>query len=95
MRDYELVVVISPDIEDENVTISVDRFQGLIKEWGGKVQDVDNWGRRQLAYPIDRHKEGNYVVAQFSLPPDRVSELEDSLERSEEVIRHLVVRREG
>ena len=95
MRDYELVVVISPDVEDEKVATAVDRFQGLIEEWGGKVQDVDNWGRRQLAYPIDRHQEGNYVVTQFSLSPDRVSELEDSLERSEEVIRHLVVKREG
>lgn len=95
MRDYELVVVISPDVEDEQVTATVDRLQQFVLERGGEVRQVDHWGRRKLAYPIDRYLEGNYVVTQFRLHPGRVRELESSLHLSEEVIRHLVVKLEG
>ena len=94
MRDYELVVVISPDIEDEQITATVDRVQQFIQERGGEIRQVDSWGRRRLAYPIDRHQEGNYVVTQFRLHPNGIRELESSLHLSEEVIRHLVVKLE-
>lgn len=93
MGDYELVMVISPEAADAEAT--VDRFQQFIVELGGQVRQVDRWGRRQLAYPIDRHQEGDYVVSQFRLDPSRLRELEDSLRRSEEVIRHLLVKLEG
>jgi small subunit ribosomal protein S6 len=86
-------MVITPDTDDADST--VDRFQKLILESGGQVQQVDRWGRRKLAYPIDRHMEGDYVVTQFRLDPSRLRELEDSLRVSEEVIRHLVVKLEG
>jgi small subunit ribosomal protein S6 len=90
VRDYELVMVITPDADDADAT--VDQFQQLILERGGQIQQVDRWERRKLAYPIDRHTEGDYVITQFSLDPSRLRELEDSLRLSEEVIRHLVVK---
>ena len=90
MRDYELVMVISPDAADAEVAVG--RYQQFILERGGEVRQVDRWGRRKLAYPINRHLEGEYVVAQFRLDPSRVQELEDSLRLSEDVIRHLVVK---
>ena len=93
MRDYELVMVISPNAADTDAT--VDRFQQFILERGGQVRQVDRWGRRKLAYPIQRYWEGDYVVTQFRLDPRHLGELEASLHLAEEVIRHLVVKREG
>ena len=91
LRDYELVVVLNPDIGDDTVTDSIERVNDAIRTRGGEIVDVNHWGRRRLAYPIKRHFEGNYVVSQIRLNPGRVSELEGSLRISEEVIRHLVI----
>ena len=92
MRDYELVVIISPDVADEDVPNTIDKVSQFITGRGGEVAEVDRWGRRKLAYPIKRHMEGNYVVTQFKLDPTQVADLEASLELAEEVIRHLLVR---
>ena len=94
MREYELVMVISPEVPDESVPATVDRVQQFIQERGGQVTKVDPWGRRRLAYRIRRHSEGNYVVAQFSLDPKAVRALEGNLELAEDVLRHLVVKLE-
>ncbi len=94
MRDYELVMIVSPDVADEAVPSTVERVQGFVTEQGGEVKSVDAWGRRRLAYPIERFLEGSYVVAQLSLEPERVKALEETLKLSEDVIRHLVVKLE-
>mgnify|MGYP005863053795 CR=1 FL=1 len=94
MRDYELVVIISPDVAEEDVPNTIDKVSQFITSRGGEVVEVDRWGRRKLAYPITRHTEGNYVLTQFKLDPTQVAELEASLELAEEVIRHLLVRAE-
>ena len=94
MREYELVMVISPEVPDESVPATMDRVQQFIQERGGQVTKVDPWGRRRLAYRIRRHSEGNYVVAQFSLDPKAVRALEGNLELAEDVLRHLVVKLE-
>ena len=92
LRNYELVVVLSPDIGDDTVPSSLERLQQTVTSRGGEVVDVNHWGRRRLAYPIRRHMEGNYVVSQIKLDPGQVPDLESSLRISEEVIRHLIVR---
>jgi small subunit ribosomal protein S6 len=94
LRDYELVMIVSPQVADEEVAATVERVQQFIRERGGQVKDVNPWGRRKLAYPIERHLEGNYVVTHFSLDPAAVRELEENLRLSEEVLRHLVVKLE-
>ncbi len=94
MRDYELVMIVSPEVADEAVSSTVERVQGFIAEQGGEVKEVNPWGRRKLAYSIDGHREGSYVVAQLSLDPQGVSALEENLRLSEDVIRHLVVKQE-
>jgi len=94
VREYELVMVISPEVPDESVPATMDRVQQFIQERGGQVTKVDPWGRRRLAYRIRRHSEGNYVVAQFSLDPKAVRALEGNLELAEDVLRHLVVKLE-
>ncbi len=86
------MMVISPDVETEAVSTTVDRVQQFIMERGGQVTNVDNWGRRRLAYPINRFTEANYVVTQFRLEPLKVRDLENNLQLSEDVIRHLVIK---
>lgn len=94
LREYELVVILSPEIGDEAVTESIERVHRGVKARGGEVVDVNHWGRRRLAYPIKRHLEGNYVVSQIRLDPALVPELENGLRISEEVIRHMIVKAE-
>jgi small subunit ribosomal protein S6 len=93
LRDYELVVILSPEIGDDVVTDSIERLvsQGISSR-GGEVVEMNHWGRRRLAYPIARHMEGNYVVSQVKLDPGTVSDLESSFRISEEVIRHLIIK---
>lgn len=92
LRDYELVVVLTPEMADDDVSTSVERLQQTITQRGGEIVDVNVWGRRRLAYPIKRHLEGNYVVTQLRLDPGQVPGLESGLRISEEVIRHMIVR---
>lgn len=92
LRDYELVVILSPEVSDDVVSESLERLSQGVTSRGGEVVEVNHWGRRRLAYPINRHFEGNYVVSQIKLDPSEVPGLEGSLSISEEVIRHLVVK---
>jgi small subunit ribosomal protein S6 len=95
LRDYELVMVVSPEVADEAVPTTVERVQRFVSDQGGEVKEVNPWGRRRLAYPIDRHREGSYVVAQLSLDPQQLKALDENLRLAEDVIRHLLVKLEG
>jgi small subunit ribosomal protein S6 len=90
-RDYELVVILSPEIGDDVVSESLDRLSQTVTSRGGEIVDVNHWGRRRLAYPIRSHFEGNYVISQIKLDPNRVADLEGTLRISEEVLRHMII----
>ncbi len=92
LREYELVVILRPDIPDDALPTSLDWLQQSVSARGGEGGDTNHWGRRRLAYPIKSHLEGNYVVSQIKLDPAEVSALENGLKISEDVLRHLVVR---
>lgn len=92
MHEYELVVVINPDVAEEDVAAAIERVTGAITARGGEVVEVLPWGRRKLAYPIDRHTEGNYVLTKIRLDPARTHELEGAFAISDEIIRHMLVR---
>ncbi len=92
MRDYELVFIISPEVSEEDIPQTVEKVSQFIAERGGSTTVVDHWGRRKLAYPIKHFLEGSYVLTQFRLDPQQTVELEASLEISEDIIRHLLVR---
>jgi small subunit ribosomal protein S6 len=92
LRDYELVVILSPELAEEDIPAAIDRLSQLIVDRGGEVRDIDRWGRRKLAYPISKHLEGNYLVTQVRLDPNRTSDVEAGLRISEEVLRHLLLR---
>lgn len=95
MRDYELVVVINPEVTEENLPGTVEKIGRWVTEKGGAITQVDQWGKRKLAYPIKRCTEGNYVLTRFQAEPELAAELEANLETSEEVLRYLLVRVEG
>ena len=92
MRDYELVYIIRPTVDEEGVTNVVENVSGLVKAGDGEVTSVDVWGRRTLAYPINNHREGVYVLSRVKMPPSALTELERNLKLSEEIIRYLLVR---
>jgi len=92
MRRYELMLVIRPDVPDDRSQALVDRTTRQIVTAGGQIVKVAPWGRRRLAYPIDRHREGSYQIILFEAPSDAISELEHTLLITEEVLRHLVTR---
>jgi small subunit ribosomal protein S6 len=92
MRNYEFTFIVHPDVEDEGVADTTEKVSQLIAEGGGQVINVDHWGRRRLAYPIDKQREGYYVLMQVQLDPKSLGELERNLKLTEEVIRYLLVR---
>ena len=95
MRDYELMVVLDPNLDDTAIEALNTRIQSLVTQRGGSIQTTDMWGRRRLAYPIGRFRDGVYIVTRLQLPPNAATEIERALKLTESVIRHLLVRAEG
>lgn len=94
MRRYELMLVFRPDAPDDRLAAIIDRVTRQITTDGGQIIKVAPWGRRRLAYAIDRHREGSYHIIVFEAPTTAIVELERGIMITEEVLRHLVVRQE-
>jgi small subunit ribosomal protein S6 len=94
MRRYELMLVLRPDVADDRSQAVIDRTTRHITAAGGQIAKVAPWGRRRLAYPIDRYREGSYHIILFHAPGEALAELEHGLLITEEVLRHLVTRDE-
>ena len=95
MRDYELVFIIQPDLEDEERVVLVERVQEWVAAVEGQIAKIDYWGHRKLAYPIRKFNEGFYVFMNLQLPPEGVRELERRFQISEQILRYLTVKQEG
>jgi len=93
LRDYEVLYIVRADLDDDKVQDAVKRVNTLIERSGGTPDSTNLWGKRKLAYDVKHQKEGSYVLQEFHLDPDRVPELEASLKITEEVLRHLIVRK--
>jgi len=93
LRDYELLMIISPDIPEEEVPETLEKVGGYITSKGGVITDTNRWGIRKLAYPIKHHREGNYVLTHLQLEPTAIAEIEANLRISEKVLRHVLVRK--
>jgi small subunit ribosomal protein S6 len=92
MRRYELMLVLRPDLADDRTQAVIDRTTRSITGAGGQIVKVAPWGRRRLAYPIDRYREGSYHIVLFEAPSEAIVELERGLLITEELLRHLVTR---
>jgi small subunit ribosomal protein S6 len=91
MRHYEIVFVVHPD-QSEQVPAMVDRYKGLIAQRNGVVHRLEDWGRRQLAYPIQKMHKAHYVLMNIECDGETLSELEHSFKFSDAVLRHLIVK---
>jgi len=92
VNEYELMYVLHPRLTAEELDAAVERISALVSGPGGQVLSVDRWGRRRLAYPIDRNLEGYYVLSTFRASPEICQPLENQLNLSEDVLRHLLIR---
>ncbi len=93
MTNYELMFIIDPTIEDEKKEAAVETVKGII-EADGTVSEVDTWGMRKLAYPIQKKNEGYYVVIQFEASPELPKELDRRLKISDVVMRHIIINKD-
>ncbi len=92
MRDYEMMVIVRPELDEEGLQAALARVADLITTNGGEVTKTEPWGRRRLAYPIKQVREGQYVLMQFKLEPAATAAVERTLRINEDVLRFLVVR---
>ena len=92
MRAYELMVILDPNLEERTVQPSLDTYLNVVRNDGGSVDSVDIWGRRRLAYEIDKNAEGIYAVVSLQAEPATVKELDRQLTLNESVLRTKVIR---
>ncbi len=92
MRTYELMVILDPNLEERTVQPSLDTYLNVVRNDGGSVDNIDVWGRRRLAYEIDKNAEGIYAVVALQAEPATVKELDRQLSLNESVLRTKVLR---
>jgi small subunit ribosomal protein S6 len=92
LRAYEVMVILDPDLEERTVAPSLDTYLNVVRVDGGSIENVDVWGRRRLAYEIDKKTEGIYAVVKLSAEPATVKELDRQLTLNESVMRTKVMR---
>ncbi len=94
MRHYEMVVILEPSLDERTVQPSLETFLNVIRKDGGTVENVDVWGRRRLAYEIEKHGEGIYAVLDVNCEPATIKEMDRQLALNESVLRTKVMRRD-
>lgn len=94
MPQYELVFVVQPELEEEPLNALVNKVSQTISDLHGQVQQIEPWGKRRLAYPIKKYREGFYYLMLMELPASAVRSLDKTLRLTEDVIRYLIVRKD-
>ncbi len=95
MRKYETIFILHPSFDEEAVKANIEKFQGVIENGGGKVENVDFWAKRKLAYEINKVKEGYYTLINFEANPELPKELDRVFRITDGVIRHIIVKNEA
>jgi len=93
MKAYELMLLLNPVLEEEARAAVLEKIQGLMSS-NGTVESVDHWGKKRLAYEIDKFSEGDYVVINFRAEPSAIAEIDRVLHITDPVVRYMLVRRE-
>lgn len=94
MRAYELMVILNPEVEDRAIEPSLSKFLEIVTNAGGTIDNLDIWGRRRLAYEIQKKSEGIYAVVNFTASPETAAELDRVLNLNESVMRTKIIRPE-
>ncbi len=92
MRNYETIFILHPSFDEEAVKAAVDKFKGVIENEGGIIDNVDLWGKRRLAYEIDKVNEGVYVLVNFQAEAELPRELDRIFRITDAVLRHIIVK---
>jgi small subunit ribosomal protein S6 len=90
MRNYELAYILDPELDEQSIVNVDERIKGWIEAAGGIVKEIDNWGKRRLAYPIKKHNEGFYYFIQIEMPPQAAIMIERDLRLSEQILRFMI-----
>ena len=91
MRNYELMYIVHPEMDEDAFKETVEKISGWITEAGGTINEVDIWGKRQLAYPIQKQIEGQYVLVHAALDPSFGTELERNMRFQEPILRYSLI----
>jgi small subunit ribosomal protein S6 len=95
MRAYELLIVLKPDLEEEANNAMIEKFAGLIQQNQGNVEQITRWGKKRLAYEVKDFREGFYTLVLFQGVSETANELDRVLRLTDEVLRHIIVRRDA
>jgi small subunit ribosomal protein S6 len=95
MNQYEVLYVITPELDEEADKVVMDKFADIITQNGGEIEKTEVWGKRRLAYPIDYKTEGYYVLVVFNANPELPRELERNMRNDERLMRFMVTRKEA
>ena len=95
MRKYETIFILHPSFDEEAVKANIEKFKGVIENGGGKIENVDFWGKRKLAYEINKVNEGFYTLINFECNPELPKELDRVFKITDGVIRHIIVKQEN
>ena len=94
MRDYELVIIVTPEFEEEATAEIVEKVKSWITDTGGSIESFEEWGRQKLSYLIRKHNEGQYFLFNLKLEPSAVASLEHNFSLQESILRFLIINRD-
>ena len=94
VRPYEVLYILDPDLSDEDITSTMEKYKSVVEEQGGEVENVNRWDKRRLAYEVKGRVEGIYVLMNFSGENKVQAELDRLMKIADDVIRHIIVRRD-
>lgn len=95
MRDYEMMIILDPTVDERNLGVYIDKLLQVVPNEGGSLEKVDIWGKRRLAYDIQKHSEGTYVVVNMKAAPETAQELDRQLGLNESILRTKLLRAEA
>ncbi len=95
MRDYEMMIIIDSDLDDDTKRKTVEKIEGIIKEKGGEIREKIDWGMRKFAYPIKKKEEGHYYILKISAPGDTSLDIRKELKLVKEIFRLMIIKEEN
>lgn len=95
LRNYETMYIVKPQLEEDAIDAAVKRFDDQVVKTGGVVEKIEKKGRKRLAYEVKDHRDGFYVLMNFQLEPNQITELDRAFKLSDEVLRHIIIRNEA
>ena len=94
MRDYEAMYILKSELDEEAISAAITRFEDVVKNGNGEIVKTDRWGKRRLAFEVDGKNDGFYVLMSFKSEKEATQELERLLRLNDDIIRHLVIKKE-